>query len=86
MILTGETEVLGKIPVPMPLYPPQIPHGLTWDRTWTSAVEGQRLSNIDSHLNCVYNYSPYRTVNKARAQERKQSVNIVATKNNCLLR
>jgi hypothetical protein len=32
------TEVLGGKPVPVPLYPPQIPHGLTRDRTRASAV------------------------------------------------
>ena len=29
----GKTEVLGEKPVPVPLCPPQIPHGLTRDRT-----------------------------------------------------
>jgi hypothetical protein len=29
----GTTEVLGEKPVPVPLCPPQIPHGLTRDRT-----------------------------------------------------
>jgi hypothetical protein len=33
MILTGETEELGEKPVPVPLCPPHIPHGLTWART-----------------------------------------------------
>jgi hypothetical protein len=28
-------------PVPVPLCPPQIPHGLTWDRTWASAMRGR---------------------------------------------
>jgi hypothetical protein len=32
MILTGETEVLGKHPVPVPLCPPQISRGLACDR------------------------------------------------------
>jgi hypothetical protein len=36
----GKTEVLGKKPVPVPLCPPQIPHGLTW----ASAVRGRRLT------------------------------------------
>jgi hypothetical protein len=31
-------------PVPVPLCPPQIPHGLTWDRTRFSAVRGRRLT------------------------------------------
>jgi hypothetical protein len=31
MILTGETEVLGENPAPVPLRPPQMPRRLTWD-------------------------------------------------------
>ena len=27
----GKIEVLGEKPVSVPLFPPQIPHGLTWD-------------------------------------------------------
>jgi hypothetical protein len=38
MVLTGETEELGEEPVPVPLCPPQIPHGLTRARTRASAV------------------------------------------------
>jgi hypothetical protein len=39
----GKTEELGEKPVPVPLCPPQIPHGLT--RAWTraSAVRDRRL-------------------------------------------
>jgi hypothetical protein len=40
IILTGETEELGEKPVPVPLCPPQIPHGLTRARTRASAVRG----------------------------------------------
>jgi hypothetical protein len=40
----GKTEVLGEKPVPVPLCPPQIPHGLARDRTRASAVEGLRLT------------------------------------------
>ena len=40
----GKTKVLGEEPVPVPHCPPQIPHGLTWDRTRTSAVGGWRLT------------------------------------------
>jgi hypothetical protein len=36
----GKTKVLGKKPVPVPLCPPQIPHGPTRDWTRTSAVRG----------------------------------------------
>jgi len=27
----------------MPLYSPQIPHGLVWDRTWNYSVRYERL-------------------------------------------
>jgi hypothetical protein len=40
----NETEVLGEKPVPVPLYPPQIPHELTRDRTRASPVGGRRLT------------------------------------------
>jgi hypothetical protein len=40
----GKTEVLGEEPVPVPLCPPQIPHGLTRDRTRTFAVGDRRLT------------------------------------------
>jgi hypothetical protein len=40
----GKTEELGEKPVPVPLCPPQIPHGLT--RAWirTSVVKVRRLT------------------------------------------
>jgi hypothetical protein len=45
MILTGETEVLGGKPVPVPLCAPQISQGLTWERTPASARKREiRLS------------------------------------------
>ena len=44
MKLTRETEVLGEKPVPVPLCPPQIPHGPTRDRTLASAAGGRRLT------------------------------------------
>jgi hypothetical protein len=40
----GKTEVLGEKPVPVPLRPPQIPHGPTRDRARASAVRGWRLT------------------------------------------
>jgi hypothetical protein len=40
----GKTEVLGENPVPVPLFPPQIPHGLTRDRNRASAVGDRRLT------------------------------------------
>jgi hypothetical protein len=39
-----KSEVLGEKPVPVPFRPPQIPHGLTRDRTRASAVGGRRLT------------------------------------------
>jgi hypothetical protein len=43
--LHGKTEILGEKPVPLPLCPPQIPHGLTRDRARPSAVRGRRLTS-----------------------------------------
>jgi hypothetical protein len=40
----GKTEELGEKPVPVPLCPPQIPHGLTRPRTRSSAVRGRWLT------------------------------------------
>jgi hypothetical protein len=40
----GETKAIGEKPVPVPLCPPQIPHGMTGDRTRASAVGGRRLT------------------------------------------
>jgi hypothetical protein len=40
----GKIEVLGEKPVPVSLFPPQIPHGQTRDRTRASAVRDRRLT------------------------------------------
>jgi hypothetical protein len=40
----GKTEVLGEKLVPVPLCPPQIPHGPIRNRTWVSAVSGRRIT------------------------------------------
>ena len=40
----GKTELLGEKPVPVSLSPPQISHGLAWDRTLASAVRGRWLT------------------------------------------
>jgi hypothetical protein len=40
----GKTEELGENPVPVPLCPTQIPHGLTQARTRYCAVRGWRLT------------------------------------------
>jgi hypothetical protein len=44
MKLTGENRQLRGKPVPVPLCPPQTPHGLTRDRTQASEVRGRRLT------------------------------------------
>jgi hypothetical protein len=44
----GKTEVLGEKSVPVPLCPPQIPHGRTQDRTRTSAVRGLSYGTASS--------------------------------------
>jgi hypothetical protein len=40
----GKTEELGEKPVPVPLYQPQIPHGLARARTQAYAARGRRLT------------------------------------------
>jgi hypothetical protein len=40
----GKPKYSGEKPVPVPLCPPQILHGLTRDRTRASAVRGRRLT------------------------------------------
>jgi hypothetical protein len=40
----GKTEILRDKPVPVSLCPPQIPHGLTWDRTRASTVGDRWLT------------------------------------------
>lgn len=36
------------------IWPPQIPHGLTWDQTWPSVVKGRRLTSWATvRLNCI---------------------------------
>jgi hypothetical protein len=40
----GKIEGLGGKPVPVPVSPPQIPHGLTWARTRASAVRSRPLT------------------------------------------
>ena len=54
----GKTGVLGAKPVPVPLFPPQTPHRLAWDRIWASAVQlttwdMARPKHTRSHAACV---------------------------------
>jgi hypothetical protein len=39
-----KTEKLGEKPVPVPLYPQQIPYGLTRVRTRSSAIRGRQIA------------------------------------------
>jgi hypothetical protein len=43
-ILTGEKEEFGEKPAPVPLCPPQIPHGVIGARTRASEVRSRRLT------------------------------------------
>jgi hypothetical protein len=43
IVSTGKIEVLIETPLPLPFCPPQIPHGLTWDRTRAFFARGQNL-------------------------------------------
>jgi hypothetical protein len=48
MILTGENRRSERKTYPI-AGPPQIPHGLTWARTWASAVKFQLLTTWPWH-------------------------------------
>jgi hypothetical protein len=43
MVMTGETQIVWRKPLPVPLFPPQMPNGLNWDRNRASAVRGRQL-------------------------------------------
>jgi hypothetical protein len=49
MILKGKTKELGEKSVPVPLCPPQIPHGLLWAQTQASAVNCLSYGMASSH-------------------------------------
>ena len=54
MKFTRKTEVLCEKPVPVPLCPPQIPHGLTRDRTRaTNGVNSRFLDTLYVGLHTV---------------------------------
>jgi hypothetical protein len=40
----GKTKELGEKSVPLPLWPLQMPRGLTGAQTWASMVSGRRLT------------------------------------------
>jgi len=44
IIPTGENWYTQKKPVPLPLCPPQIPHGMAWDHTRALIVRGWQLT------------------------------------------
>jgi len=44
MTITAPTMVLGEFSLPVPLFPPQIPHGLAWDQTPVFMVIGWQIT------------------------------------------
>jgi hypothetical protein len=64
-IIDGRTEVLGEKPVPVPLCPPQIPHGLTQDQTRAPVVGGQQLpARAMAHASWTLTDSQRKTLNQ----------------------
>jgi hypothetical protein len=60
----GKAEVLGGKPVPVALFPPQIPHRMARDRTQASAASSWQLTTWDmvwpiTTCNLVYLGLPY---------------------------
>jgi hypothetical protein len=71
----GENRQLGEKPVPMPLCPPQIPHGLTRDSTRASVVRGRPDSLlITDLLNYFYLQHTKVRTNECQLQRAKRSV------------
>jgi hypothetical protein len=69
----GKTEELGEKPASVPLCQPQIPHGLTRDRTRASAVGGRRLTawvmaRLKPRLTCEGTWSRSRNLNPVIAE------------------
>jgi hypothetical protein len=83
-VLTEDNRNIRRKPVPVHFYPPQIPHGLTWDRSCASAVRGQQLTTSAmawplAKVKVYFSFrsSPYRAVNTLRLGYKNQSVNVV---------
>jgi hypothetical protein len=57
MVLTGDTEEIGEKPVPVPLCPPQIPHGPNRMRTPASEMRGRRLTASDMARPLLLSYT-----------------------------
>jgi hypothetical protein len=70
MILTGETEELGAKPIPVPLCPPQISHGLTWARTRDFSEDTKNFIIHFTVLTCCLNTKKRE---RRRAWPRRQS-------------
>jgi hypothetical protein len=81
MIWQEKTEELGEKPVPVPLCPPQIPHGLNRERTRASALRGRRLTTWamarpQSILSIMFPFSPCfrRSVNPLKPKSKSKSL------------
>jgi hypothetical protein len=57
ILLTGENRSTQRKPCLLPLWAPQIPHGLIWDRTRASALKG-RLLTVRTVAGAIY-YNSY---------------------------
>ena len=79
MTLTSENRRARRKPCPSAC-PPNISHGMTWDRTRISVVTGRRptAKAVAQHLKTInLNVSPYRAVNTLRIGYKNQPVNAV---------
>jgi hypothetical protein len=63
----GKTEVLGEKPVPVPFCPPQIPYGLTRDRT--RGLRGGRPATNRLRHDTALNKTHYKTVLLSSGEE-----------------
>jgi hypothetical protein len=69
-----KTEILGEKPVPVPLCPPQIPHGSTWDRTRAVITRMKFHPNISKLLESTCE-SCHRPLTKMTMNEKYRTLN-----------
>jgi hypothetical protein len=66
-----KTVVLGEKHHPVPIFPPQLLHGLNWDQTQVSVVNGRRITaramarqaTAEVGMNNTQNFGSYLTEN-----------------------
>jgi len=74
------TKLLGYKHVPVPLDPPQTPHGLTWHWTLASTVKNQPTDHVshDTGVNFTYMWSTYLTNCDSQREQQRYTMSWIA--------